>query len=401
MPNDPDQRPPAPTSQAPTSQAPDDDAPATEAEQKPIDVAILIDPNAFIRLKPILRHLCIGLIDHKLKLRVIAENTTNLDGAIGSLGPVQTFTYSTSRWPFSPAPARSIAEFLAKRPPSILYAVGGGVYKLAASLADECHADLAVNVTTFEDVILLHQLSHERVGCVVAASTKLANAVQNPETIQIHASTRFDSIALVRPGVLRGEKLTCFQNDDRIPSFVCNAPLDRHLGVGLLIEAAAILRDKGRSFLFFLLSEGPEEGRLRKLVRDFDLEPFIVFARATAKIADILRGADIFLLAPGEEEISARPLQAMASGTPVVSFSGGAADFLHDGETAVVCKDRTPIAIAAAVETLLLDHARAGGIAENAIKYVKANHQMTSMADLTYDALKQVVFRRRTFRMPK
>ncbi len=389
-----------PMSDTPTNANDDASPEVSTTESQPLDVAICIDNDASERLRPVLRHLCVGLIDHSIKLRVISEESTGIAETLGSLGPVQVHAHPPLQWPLRRSRTRRIQEFLISTPPDIIYAIGGGVFELASDLAEQLEVDLAAQFTSYKDIESLHLLHNERLGCVIAASDRLAEAVGQSDAFpnsDMFRST--DSIALVRPGVLRGERLTCFQ-EDNLPAIVCNARLETNRGVAMLIEATAILRDRSHAFLLFLLNEGPEEAHLRKIVRERDLASYVSFSHATAKIADILRGSDVFVIAPGEEDISARPLQAMASGTPIVAFDGGAADFLHNDETAVVCSDRTPTALAKAIESLLLDHAFAQRIATNAIDYVKKRHQMTTMADLTYDALKRVVIRRRTFRMP-
>lgn len=369
------------------------ESPAEDRADQPIDVAVCVDHDALMRLRPVIRHLCVGLVDFSARIRLLASSPEA--ASLASLGPIQLLTHEELVWPFRRQRFRKILDFLSPKPPSIIYAISSGAYGLGVRLAEAFDVDLVVQVTSSRDVDALDGLPPGGVAHFVAASEPLLDLIQQRNgTVEQKAT-------LIRPGVIRGRELTCFTEENRIPSMVCTAALDAGNRIEMIIAAAEIIRDHGHPLASFFLGDGGREAALRKLVRERKLSANITFARPTADPMEILRGSDIFLLSPGEEDISARPLQAMASGTAVVAFEGGVADYLHENQTAVICGERSAAALAEGIEALLLDHEFARRLATEAREYVTRHHPMSAMAEQTISVLRQVVLRRQTFRLHK
>ena len=113
-----------------------------------------------------------------------------------------------------------------------------------------------------------------------------------------------------------------------------------------------------------IVGSGPEEAALRRIAgptvrflgRLPDAEVAAEYARCRA------------LIFPGEEDFGLTPLEAMASGRPVVAYgAGGALETVVEGVTGLFFREPTPDALAAALQAMcvtsfapecLLEHAR-------------------------------------------
>ncbi|MBY0371482.1 glycosyltransferase, partial [bacterium] len=68
------------------------------------------------------------------------------------------------------------------------------------------------------------------------------------------------------------------------------------------------------------------------------------------QIADLYAGARAFLF-PGTEDFGITPLEAMASGTPVIAYgAGGALETVEDGKTGMFFYDQSAEGLAQAIE---------------------------------------------------
>ncbi len=352
-----------------------------------VDVVLVVDDSALTQLRPVIRHLCVGLVDLSARVRVLTSSEAGRP--LGQLGPVELLVHQELNWPFRKNRFKRIVDFLTPRPPNVIYGISAGSYGLTNDLADCLDIDYVVQVTSRTDVVEVERLGRDRLGHVIAASEPLMSMCRSQAMVSESLLTR------VRPGVLRGSENTCFDGALETPTALCTTPLRSDCEIEVLIEALSIVRDRGLMLLLFLIGEGPYESGLRKLVVERKLTDVVTFARPTADATKIMRAADMFVLAPGDDHVAARPLQAMASGTVVVCFADGVDDFLLPGDTAETCEKPTAEALASAFEALLKDRQRAREIADRARAYVKAHHTMSGMAETTMDVLKRVVNKHR------
>lgn len=115
-----------------------------------------------------------------------------------------------------------------------------------------------------------------------------------------------------------------------------------------------------------IVGTGPEEDRLRQLagptIRFLGFQPDAVIARLYA-------GANAFLF-PQEEDFGLTPIEAAASGRPVVAFRGGGAlETVVEGETGVFFDQQTPDALAAAMEDAARRSWDQGAIRAHALRF--------------------------------
>jgi len=112
----------------------------------------------------------------------------------------------------------------------------------------------------------------------------------------------------------------------------------------LAIAAAARL---GRGL--DLVGSGPDEARLRSAAAAAGGDVRFLGWLGDAELARAYRGARALLM-PGEEDFGIAPLEAMASGRPVIAYArGGALETVLEGETGLLFAPQTAEALAAAM----------------------------------------------------
>lgn len=361
---------------------------ADNLEPDPVDLALTMDHNFYTRMWEVVRHLCVGLVDQNVRVRLLsswagAEDLT--------LGPIQTVVHQELKWPFRRQRLGPLIDALAVRKPNMIHALSADTYWGAFQLATTFEVDLVVYVMGLDDLAGLEQLDAERVSHVVAASGPLLEAVNQMD--------RFDADAqsLVRTGILRSAGVTCFLEEDRVPSLLCTSGLTETSGVDRLLRAVGMLRDRKRDLLLFLSGSGRSEDRLRALVRQLGISEVVTFARPRADASQVMAGADISIHPAPETAISTGSLLAMATGTVVVCCAGGITDHCLDGQTAVVCADNQPATLADGIERLLGDPAGARNMAAAGMEHIKEYHSVSTMAQQLTQLYERLLLRRKTF----
>jgi len=178
--------------------------------------------------------------------------------------------------------------------------------------------------------------------------------------------------------------------------FSCGS-LHPRKGFPVLLEAFRRLRDRGRAFTCTILGEGPERGRLERLIAAHGLQQHVTLlgARPHREVLRQYGEADLFVLACmtdylGWREVFADPVlllevglaipfrlltdgipnvlvEAMAMGLPVVSTTvAGVPELIEDGRTGLLVPEQDPGALATAIERLMDDPALRDRLRTNA-----------------------------------
>jgi len=127
--------------------------------------------------------------------------------------------------------------------------------------------------------------------------------------------------------------------DDRVVLSLCR--LIPRKNVHSLVKAfRRVSVEYGRCKLI-VAGRGPEEGDLKRLVRELGLTDRVVFAGFVDEGTkyDLMKLADVYVLPSLSDTFAVSALEAMACGTPiVVTDRVGLAGFLKDGEDVIICK---------------------------------------------------------------
>ena len=178
---------------------------------------------------------------------------------------------------------------------------------------------------------------------------------------------------------LAGDKVHCIYNgldlvdfDFRWPRSGVSGPpvilsvarLIRKKGLEDLIQAAALLKGKGRAFRLEIIGSGPLRGELEGLVAELSLGDCVAFlgSQPQQSVSSAYQRASIFALPcvvaeDGDRDgIPTVVLEAMASGVPVVSTPvSGIPELIDDSRDGVLVPPNDPARLAEALDRLLVD----------------------------------------------
>lgn len=137
-------------------------------------------------------------------------------------------------------------------------------------------------------------------------------------------------------------------------------------GLDTLIRAYAAASGALGGRKLVLAGDGPERGRLESLAGSLGLNGNVVFLGSVGRdrVAELLRGADVFAFPSRYEAFGVALLEAMAAGVPVVAArAGGIPEFAVDGENALLVPPDDELALAGALTRLAGDTELAGRLA--------------------------------------
>ena len=139
-------------------------------------------------------------------------------------------------------------------------------------------------------------------------------------------------------------------------------------GFGDLIEACALLRDRGMDFECQIVGGGPLEQPLRAQVARLGLGKIVTLAgpKPQEEVRNLMAAASLFVLAcareadGGMDNLPTVIVEAMASALPVVSTRlAGVPEMVKNGVNGKLVPEKDPAALADAIEEILGDPERA------------------------------------------
>lgn len=153
-------------------------------------------------------------------------------------------------------------------------------------------------------------------------------------------------------------------------------------GIEYILEALALLRQRGIDFEYHILGEGDDYKRLFFAAHQFNLNDCVVFhgKKSQAEINEQLAISDLFIMYSLDEGFCNSVLEAQAMGClTLVSNNPALMENVLDGETGWVVPGRNPKALAESVEKVLnlpeIDRRR---IRENAMQRVKQTFNLNN-----------------------
>lgn len=178
--------------------------------------------------------------------------------------------------------------------------------------------------------------------------------------------------------------------------FVGNSD-DSNKGARYLIEAAAILRDRGNGFHLTIVDR-PDARTARSMVRDLRLDGDVTFTGrlATDELVRAYNECQLAISPSLYEGFGLPAAEAMACGTPVVATTAGAfPEVIDDGETGVLVRPANAGALADAIERLLADPARCRAMGAAGARRVASRFTWTQCAARTAAVYERVLSERR------
>lgn len=364
--------------------------PKASTEQRPLNVALCIDQNAIDRFRRVIQHLLVGLVDQAVSLRVVSSDSRVQRF---SLGPARATIHQPPAWPWTRQRLGQLIDAVSGQPPMVVHAVARDTFRVAAALAEAFDADPVVQVTSLADCEALANWQGPPIARYIAMTQSLAIAL----TDQLSISK--DRVVFIRPGALAGREIMCFPQPERTATLLSVATFDDFATMEPLIDAVTQLVKNGHSFMLFILGEGRQESKVRRIIRDRNLTANVALAHAEGTTAQAIDSADIFVRPSVDKAFYDDSLHAMATGTVVVSCPNPLYDHLRDGETAVVCQQASASSLVEGIEKLLNDHDAARDLAARGMEYVRKHHAMSAMAEQTANLYRTLALARATFRI--
>ena len=148
----------------------------------------------------------------------------------------------------------------------------------------------------------------------------------------------------------------------------------------VLLAAAARLLVHQPHLRFLIAGDGPRLAELRALAESLHIASRVTFLGHCDDVPALLAEADVFVLPSRSEAFPNGAIEAMASGLPVVASAvGGLLDLIDDGETGVLVRPDDPIALADAIESLILSPERAVALGASARDAVTRRYSFDRM----------------------
>ncbi len=148
-----------------------------------------------------------------------------------------------------------------------------------------------------------------------------------------------------------------------------------HKDYPLFLETARWILERNPKVRFVIVGEGPLEGYIRKLTRDFQLDKKVIFLGKREDVEKIVPDFDVFLLTSKIEGSPAVIKEAMLCGIPVVASKvGGIPEIIENGKEGVLISRRNPEDFGRAVLELLDQKEKVKKMVEKARKKVRENY---------------------------
>jgi glycosyltransferase involved in cell wall biosynthesis len=148
-----------------------------------------------------------------------------------------------------------------------------------------------------------------------------------------------------------------------------------------LIEAVALLRERGCDVGAAFVGSGDREQHLRALAAQLGVQEFVHFFGAQSDVRPYIAGFDVFVLTSATETFSNAVLEALAMGRPVVASAvGGMPEMLSEGG-GVVYQYGTAAALADALQPFVMRSEYCDAVASEAREVVMRRFKLDGMID--------------------
>ena len=173
-------------------------------------------------------------------------------------------------------------------------------------------------------------------------------------------------------------------DSNELPLIVCVARHVKVKNLGLLLQACALLRDRGARFRCVSVGDGVCRGELEMLRTELGLEKVFEFvgAQTQGQVLSWWRRADLAVLTSESEGMPVCLMEAAACAVPAVATAvGGVPELVVHGETGLLTRADDAHAFAQALQELIEDPKRAVAMGRAARDRIVAKFSLVRQVD--------------------
>jgi glycosyltransferase involved in cell wall biosynthesis len=176
-----------------------------------------------------------------------------------------------------------------------------------------------------------------------------------------------------------------------VPLAVCAARFSHEKGIDLLVEAAALLKETGDALNVLIYGAGPEEERIRSLIRDRNLEGRIKLAGFVPDLRGVFGAMDFLVIPSRSEGFPLVLLEAWAQGAPVVATPvGGLPNLIDDNGNGILARSTDAASLAEAIRRALATtdfRSRCGSAGRRLVQEKYNFERQVQLLEETYDRI--------------
>ncbi|MED1411931.1 MULTISPECIES: glycosyltransferase family 4 protein [Bacillus] len=161
------------------------------------------------------------------------------------------------------------------------------------------------------------------------------------------------------------------------------ARLSKEKNHQLFVEIANVLRTR-KDFLFYIAGDGPEKESIMEEIEKYGLQQSVKMLGNISEPHEFIGNMDALLLLSFREVFPMVVIEAMATGTPIVSIDvGGINEAIIDGESGVLIPEYCDYLFADALKELQENEEKVNDIRVNAREKAEVYFSLTKMVEET------------------
>ncbi|WP_160033060.1 glycosyltransferase family 4 protein [Paenibacillus sp. An7] len=154
-------------------------------------------------------------------------------------------------------------------------------------------------------------------------------------------------------------------------------------GIDTLLRACYELKKKGHDYVLHIIGDGPIRSELEKLAQELGIYNETIFYGYTLHPEEFMPFFDIFVLPSRAEAFGSVFAEAALSSLALVGTDiGGIAEQIEDGVNGLLVPENNPVALADALEKVILDPAYRYELARTASEKAKSEYSLSRSVHL-------------------
>ena len=331
----------------------------------------MADAEVFARFGRMLRQVGLALSDEGVRVSMLTDDpeaAAELDGT-----PVADhFFRRLSGWG-----VWRLHGFLRRQfdpPPAVVHVWGTTCLGYLSDWTLSANAALVIHVTS------LHDLERVKRRGVRDNEQLVAACDEYGELLRDRWPTLADSIRVLKPALLRPEKVPDLSVRGKTLGVLWSGSLDQSCGLEVLIEAVARLRAMNCDLQVGLIGRGPATREVWQNIRRQGVQDSFSMIAEPNLWDQAMAGTDVFVVPVCQHELSLAPLLAMELGKVVLASRDQVADWFIEDETSLKFTPGSAVELAYHVTRTAGAHPNVLAVARGAAEYVHHHHAVTDLA---------------------